>query len=214
MGVSGVDPVNYSLNEIELLAKRAARGGGYCWSLAEEAGKATRWLCAHDVDGVKQLALLLQRGFAANSRRHRPQQIRDIWRGDDILCPIMTGCLLSDCAARLRAAAIQTGHVAIPALLLPFAAAVARITGAPVTISADGWQAEANADELYADAIFPQQTGAVRIQTRDQAGGASTNPRRRQTRAMPEPASLTFLERLAHKTYAPATEESRRLGAG
>lgn len=205
--------MNHSLNETELLAKRAARGAGYCWSLAEEAGKATRWLCAHDVDGVKQLALLLQRGFSANPRRHRPQQMRGIWRGDDILCPITTGCLLSDCAVRLRAKAIQTGPLAVPALLLPFAAAAARITGTRLTISAEGWQAEVDASELYADDTFPQQTDALRIQ----AGGTAANsrpPRRRQTRAVPETASLAFLEHLARQTYAPATEESRRLGAG
>lgn len=204
--------MNCSLNEIELLAKRAARGVGYCWSLAEEAGKATRWLCAHDVDGVKQLALLLQRGFAENPYRHRPQEIHGVWQGDNALCPIMTGCLLSDCAARLRSETIQTGPLAVPTLLLPFAAA-ARITGAPVTISAEGWQAEVQASALYADDIFPQQTDAVRIQTGNTAA-TSRRPRRRQTRATPDAASLAFLEHLARQTYAPATEESRRLGAG
>ncbi|NND22495.1 MAG: DUF3726 domain-containing protein, partial [Silicimonas sp.] len=42
--------MSYSLNEVEATAKKAARGAGYPWGLAEEAAKATRWLCAHDID--------------------------------------------------------------------------------------------------------------------------------------------------------------------
>ena len=33
--------MNFSLNEMEAIAKRAARGAGYPWGLAEEASKAT-----------------------------------------------------------------------------------------------------------------------------------------------------------------------------
>ena len=33
-----------SLNEIESLCKKAARGAGMSWGLAEEAGKAAKWL--------------------------------------------------------------------------------------------------------------------------------------------------------------------------
>ena len=33
--------MNLSLNEVDAMAKKAARGAGYSWGLAEEAGKAT-----------------------------------------------------------------------------------------------------------------------------------------------------------------------------
>ena len=45
-----------SLNEIESLCKKAARGAGLSWGLAEEAGKAARWLSAHGLDGPGVLA--------------------------------------------------------------------------------------------------------------------------------------------------------------
>ena len=39
--------MTWSLNEIESLAKKAARGAGLDWGLAEEAGKTTRcWVIA------------------------------------------------------------------------------------------------------------------------------------------------------------------------
>ena len=43
--------MSLSLNEVESLAKKAARGTGYPWGLAEEAAKASRWLAARGVDG-------------------------------------------------------------------------------------------------------------------------------------------------------------------
>ena len=49
-----------SLNEVQAQAFKAARGAGYAWGLAEEAGKATRWLCGHGLDGVALLVELLE----------------------------------------------------------------------------------------------------------------------------------------------------------
>ena len=55
--------MTWSLNEIESLAKNATRGAGRDWGLAEEAGKATRWLCAAGWPGADLLAeLLILRG--------------------------------------------------------------------------------------------------------------------------------------------------------
>ncbi len=51
--------MSWSLNEIEGLARKAARGSGLSWGLAEEAGKATRWLCAAGLPGADALAGLL-----------------------------------------------------------------------------------------------------------------------------------------------------------
>ena len=51
--------MSYSLNEMEATAKRAARGAGYSWGLAEEASKATRWLCTQGLDGAAELAHVL-----------------------------------------------------------------------------------------------------------------------------------------------------------
>ena len=43
--------MTFSLNEIEAIGKRAARGAGLPWGLAEEAGKAARWLTARGLPG-------------------------------------------------------------------------------------------------------------------------------------------------------------------
>ena len=49
--------MNYSLNEYEALAYKAARGCGLAWGLAEEAGKAVRTLSAL---GLESAPILLE----------------------------------------------------------------------------------------------------------------------------------------------------------
>ena len=75
--------MSFALNEVEATAKKATRGAGYPWGLAEEAAKATRWLCAQGLDGVAILAGALTRD------------------GERYVCPITEGARLSDQAAAL-----------------------------------------------------------------------------------------------------------------
>ena len=51
---------NYSLAEIDALSRKACRGAGYSWGLAEDAGKAVRWLTAYGLPGAETLSELLQ----------------------------------------------------------------------------------------------------------------------------------------------------------
>ncbi|HBM69159.1 MAG TPA: DUF3726 domain-containing protein, partial [Rhodobacteraceae bacterium] len=37
--------MSYSLNELQALARKAARGSGVPWGIAEEAAMAARYLC-------------------------------------------------------------------------------------------------------------------------------------------------------------------------
>ncbi|MEM7320038.1 MAG: DUF3726 domain-containing protein, partial [Pseudomonadota bacterium] len=119
--------MNFSLNEVEATAKRAARGAGYDWGLAEEAGKATRWLCAGGHDGVAELARLLNLGYGGDRKAHSVRDLQQDWQGADLLCPLCAGSSLSDCATRLLSGPLKMRRVAVPAIILPFAANVARI---------------------------------------------------------------------------------------
>ena len=48
-----------SLAEIDAMGRKAARGAGYAWGMAEEAGRAARWLAAYRLPGPQRLAALL-----------------------------------------------------------------------------------------------------------------------------------------------------------
>ncbi len=202
--------MNVSLNEVEATAKRAARGAGYPWGLAEEAGKATRWLCAHGIDGTKSLAQLLEQGLAASLKNHRPVEMQSAWAGQGVLCPIITGALLSDRSDLLHAGPIRIQKLAVPVFLLPFVASAARAQNNVITHTCDLFRAATDGDRLEAGQDWPSFSDHTQITL----GGQLTTPRPHVTRATPDPVCWDTLNRFAHRTYAPATDESRLLGAG
>ncbi len=202
--------MSFSLNEIEATAKRATRGAGYAWGVAEEAAKATRWLCAQDVDGAAELARLLEYGFAGAVTGHIPAGTQGDWSGPGTLCPLMTGALLSDRSDLLHAGPIRIRQLAAPMMLLPFAAHAARNQGSVVTVTCGDFSAATDGAQLAVANDCPAHADHVEIAL----GGPLTAPRARQTRATPDPAAWKTLNRFAHRTFAPATEESRLLGAG
>ncbi|NSY39877.1 DUF3726 domain-containing protein [Leisingera sp. ANG59] len=202
--------MSYALNEVEATAKRAARGAGYDWGLAEEAAKATRWLCAQGLDGAAVLAGLLEAGLAADLPAHVPQGLQAEWRAAAPLCPLAAGAALSDCAARLQSAPLAIAQVAHPAMILPFAAMAARQLGACVTVEGDSFQAVTDGIGLQCEGTLPEMADKLTVR----AAGSLANANPSQSRAAPEEAAWAVLNRFAHKTYAPATEESRLLGAG
>ncbi|GAB5439167.1 DUF3726 domain-containing protein [Falsiruegeria mediterranea] len=199
--------MSYSLNEVEATAKRATRGAGFSWGLAEDAAKATRWLCAHDVDGVGHLADLLEQ---SDRSLHAPKSFDGAWAGEGGLCPLRTGCLLSDSAHLLTSHPMVIERVASPVLLLPFAAVAARQLKTPVLLDCDGMTVCTDGHIVSATADWPAMAQTVTVTL----GGDLPVSSVRKTRATPRPADWDALNRLAHKTYAPATEESRLLGAG
>lgn len=199
--------MSYSLNEVEATAKRATRGAGFAWGLAEDAAKATRWLCAHGVDGVGHLAVLLDQ---SDRSLHAPSSIEGAWTGEGALCPLHAGCLLSDSAHLLNAHPIVMEHVASPVLLIPFAALASRQLKTPVSLECDGIAICTDGHILSATPDWPATVQSVTVTL----GGHVPASSPRQTRMTPHPADWDALNRFAHKTYAPATEESRLLGAG
>jgi len=85
--------MSYSLNEIEALAKNAARGTGLPWGLAQEAANATGFLCRFGLDGVGVLAALLAQDDNCALDDLSPQDLRaPNWqaRGDH-LNPLIAG---------------------------------------------------------------------------------------------------------------------------
>ena len=205
--------MNLALIEVEAMAKKAARGAGYSWGMAEEAAKATRWLCAAGFDGVAELAKTLQTVDGKDPGTMTPGALGGDWQGStDTLCPLSTGAALSDSAVFWAESGKTASNVIAPLLLLPFAANAALQLGSPVTLSwqdtqlvTDGRNVGATSHEIDVDRAKTLQV---------QVGGTLSNARPTSFRATPTEADWATLERFAHRTYAPDTEESRLKGAG
>ena len=210
-----------SFNELESLARKAARGAGMTWGMAEEAGRATRWLCERSLPGAEALAALLSiRGDLGHDalRPQRPETVGGDWRAEaGALCPIAAGAALCDFAIGSdEAPRIKTGPMSCPALLLPFAAWTADAAAVAVEVSWSGMRVALCAGEARLDAPDPAALAA------DRAQAVVVGPAARACIAATDPAlraevsreAQKILERFAHRTYAPATRQSRESGAG
>lgn len=201
-----------SLNEVEATAKKAARGAGYPWGLAEEAGRAVRCLCAHDLDGCAALARLLAQTDGADLSGWTPQTGDGDWTAaSGTLCPLITGAALSDRAGLLSQGGIGLDWTAEPLLLVPFALLCARRLGVVVAVA---WGTSKATTDGTGIAIAGLLAGPACDRVGIWAGGGHQRAMRRRYRADPSPEVHAALDRLAHRTYAPATEASRLRGAG
>ena len=201
----------YSLNEIDSTAKRAARGIGLSWGMAEEVGKAARWLEGRGHAGVRLTALHLRQIDGRDHRLMYPQMLGAQWcAADGDLCPIATGVTLSDLARELDRP-IKLGAMAFPMLMLSHLALVAKQRGQAMQVS-------------WPNAVFiVSNAGAVE--------GAAADVSRADWVAVDsiamdvpvcvvkrpdhiDPKDWATLEGLGHRIFAPNTEHSRTAGAG
>jgi len=202
--------VSYSLNEASALAKKATRGAGYSWGMAEEAARAIRWLEERSLDGCGALAALIEFMDGAKQEEARPIAIDDRWSAEcGALCPISAGTLLADRAALLGSTPIVLENLVAPLLLLPFGADAEKTLGLSLTLQ-------------FKDAAFTsdgaQVSGAEITHSMSDVGIAfgmlNGKPRPLASRVFPSGNVWERLNIFANRTYAPATEASRLKGAG
>jgi len=231
---------DYSMGEITARAKLAIRGLGYSWGVAEDGAHAIAWLERHELPGLMLLSRLcehIEHQLLDPESHHslesglRPQSLMDDWSArHGELCPILTGISLSDAGFTGSAhAEINIHDVMFPLLLLPFVADVALRIKSVVRLDFDhsfvccdetslrfGDVVSALSDNNGAGAASLLGRG-VTLSVSVQAPGASAAGMQwlnSQHRVVVEPSVWALLGRYAHRTYAPATEESRLLGAG
>lgn len=190
--------MTWSLNEIEALARKAARGSGYSWGVAEEAGAAVRWLEARGLSGTGALCHLL------NARAGAP---------DGACCSLSAGIALTDAGEMPALPGLRIGPVLSPMLLLPFVAWLADKAKQRISLRCGNEDAGVTLDcGALCDADMDwQRCGAVLLLPGATRTGARRDPANRATCGADRVAALSAFAGL---TYAPATEESRLAGAG
>jgi hypothetical protein len=204
--------VSWSLNEIEALAKKAARGAGFTWGQAEEVGKATRWLEARGLPGAATLADYLAWWDAEGSADMQPDLSSDpAGAPAGAICPVLAGIMLSD--GLWQGDKLVLANVRAPLLLLPFLAATAAARGSAIGVDLGATTLCVAPDESLCAAALPQpvETATVALALGAAAAGDVVPAGLRSD--CPEDAAAT-LTVFATRTYAPATEESRIAGAG
>lgn len=208
--------MSHSLNEIEAMSKRAARGAGLAWGLAEEAAKGTRWLSAFSFPGTEMLADLLTLNDRLPAVDFSPATLTGRWVAPaGRMSPLIAGAAMSDCAVRMEAGqVIEMENVCFPLLVVPFAAGAALRLEVPVSVSWQGVRLTTDGHRLCVqgerEAILASHATLLNCAAPAEMTGQSEPV----MRADVEPAAWDRLAGFAHRTYAPATESSRLLGAG
>jgi hypothetical protein len=208
--------VNYTLAEIEVYVRKAAQATGLSWGLAEEVGKAARWLAAFDLPGPEIALAHLQQLDGKDHKDFFPTNINDIWQAHgEYLCPIVSGAALADRASQILAGVeYKLGKITYPILLVATIGQAARChkttfstSWADVRVSCyeNGIRIEGSRNDLL---IANADSAICRL-------GTDTTPEQLPS-TMAYSVDLDIwksIDALAFKTYAPATAESRA-GAG
>lgn len=196
----------FSLTEIDALAAKAARGAGYSWGMAEEAGIATRWLQAKGLPGTTLLLAHLTNMGGTNWPTIAPQIHANTWTTatGTPLCPLATGATLCDHAALITLPLTFTS-IATPALLLPFAASLSKILATPLRLTSPSGHAILNGDDLWLDT--PQNWPTAPL-TLTQTTRPTTPPYSAAIQPIPQ-TTLTALTALALRTTVPPSAQSR-----
>ena len=210
-----------TLAEVESYLRKSAQAVGLDWGIAEEAGKAARWLAAFGLPGPECTLnhLLGLRGL--DYRMFAPDVNATPWKsnpskpGDGLLCPIITGAAIADRSAQLlEGKKFELGQTAYPLLLAATIGQAARChktvfttrwAGVRVSCFENGLSIEGSQDDL----ILTQAEKVTCYQ--DDLTKPQALP---STLAYPiDEDTFKRIDALAFQTYAPATEESRS-GAG
>ena len=205
-----------SLAEIDAMGRKAARGAGFSWGMAEEAGRAARWLAAYGLPGPEALLTVLSTTDGAVAQ-HAPQIGGTSWRCEaGVLCPIAAGAALSDRADGIaRGMDVALGPVLMPLLVVPFLCRAARDLDCMIVMEGPGIRLVATAEGPAAadwDALNVTRSGALLVTRTAEPGH---EPLRAGSEARSVPVALwRAMDGFAQRTYAPATEASRRAGAG
>ncbi len=201
-----------SLNEVESLSLKAARGAGMSWGLAEEAAHAARWLAARGWAWDRSLVALLERRNQIAAPMKAGHDIRS--RQGLAICPIHAGAAMADLLHVHESVTLY--DVLSPIWLVPFAhrrtgehrSVEVTWSGGACSISAGG---AGGAEALgIQDAPLDWIRVELKVDVISRPSAADVIP----AGVAADPAVWAALEQWAARTYVPASLQSRLAGAG
>ncbi len=209
--------LDLSLGEFRALVAKAGRGVGFTWGLADDLAYSAKRLAEFGAPSSTMVIRLLHRIDGVSLSRLMPD---DTWQPDgDALCPICTGTSLADSYANdVETVSVDIGPVIEPALLVPLAATVLPSTEFVCSVSWDGGSYTLSAVGHEQVGALPTMPVPVTVrwgpQRSEALGHGEATPALRNHRVRLDVSVYEDLDRLAQRTYAPATDASRDAGAG
>ncbi len=212
-----------SLNEIELTGRKAVRGAGLPWGLAEDAGRAVRWLEMVGLPGMAWLAGLLVRTDYKCLDDWRVRVLPTGWGNvSGLLSPLVVGPSLSDSVPLCRQqnqSTITLQAVTCPQLCAGYLGITSLQTGIPVTLLWSHGSVHVEGDRVWYDGMQGPDLDehsydlTVDLRPPDRLAHSTLGIARLGSRAVNDQV-LGVLEALARRTYVKNTDMSRLSGAG
>lgn len=214
----GIDAMRPSRNEMETLARRASRGAGLSWGLAEDAGHVTRWLLEAGLPGPQMLIERLERLDGLALTELGPSSVAGAsWiSSSGLLCPIIVGALIADRPDLLRrAGGVSLQGVVCPVLIIPALVRAACHLNEWVSVQ---WQEL----QLSFDSNSVQSRGNLSAFHDKESSHLTCRIAQSGGSELPMPSERSWVSRdchqrlqvMARRTLAPATDLSRQRGAG
>lgn len=213
---------DYSLNETAKLALLAAKGAGYSWGMAEEVSYSVRWLVQRGLPGPKMLTTLLSYHTTPESLNASMPTItgNNFSSKHTGLCPVASGCAISDAYLTLDwKVPIVLSELKCPLLILPFMVQIASQHSTVIILEFDNSTIDTDGKHIrFANTAPITLVSATSVTCRAASSVAcafkETDIPTLNDRVLVDQQDWEALAAHAHKTYAPATERSRELGAG
>jgi hypothetical protein len=125
-----------SFSEIETAVKRATRGIGFSWGVAEEVGKNIRLLEMFGLPGFKNINQYFK--VLRNQDFEKISTISTINNSKSLYCPITMGLNFFDQSIHLKDANnIQINNLGFPLLFIPFVSRTSEIIGKRIFLKID-----------------------------------------------------------------------------
>ena len=125
-----------SLSEIDTIVKRASKGVGYSWGIAEEVGKNIKLLETYGLSGLKNLNDYFN---SLKSKKFQPLTHISTENHSKIpYCPIIAGTSFLDQIDELKDLVnIKIENMSYPILFLPFLSRASEIVGQKISLKID-----------------------------------------------------------------------------
>ncbi len=212
--------MSLSFNEIEGAALKGARGAGFAWGLAEEAGYAARWLAERGFDWLPPLLAACDAQLAGDKGDVTIDGTSVSPAAGSRLCPIQIGAWIAD--RHEIAESLTLTKVRAPLLLLPSLDLLSAHCGTiALALRSTGPGGGASfricQGELWAEPLPPAELVVDEALAQIDRASASLekgNVARLARPAPIDPALADRLKALEMRTYVPASHHSRVAGAG
>ena len=190
------------------------------WGLAEEAGKAARWLSGHGLPGVELLLRLLTANDGRAYDTLAPALGDDGWHAaGGYICPLCCGASISDRVGTMASGSVLSlNDVKLPIIIVPFLDHPARASRLGYGLSWPGARASVSERGLTLTlddpcALEEEEPVDAELSVAEDEDTPPSHPPHLGPVTV-EASTWAALDDLGKRTYVPASAESRDRGAG